>query len=101
MLSELFGSKNRERVLLFLFANQQGYAREIARFYDTDLTPIQNQLKRMEKTNILISKPVGKTLVFMLNSRYDFYDELNELLEKAIELLPAVEQNKLTAHRSK
>jgi len=31
-LEDLFGSKNRERVLLFLLANYLGYARQIADF---------------------------------------------------------------------
>lgn len=35
MLEGLLGSKNRERVLLFVYCRDKGYAREIARFYDT------------------------------------------------------------------
>ncbi|MBD3792830.1 MAG: hypothetical protein IE889_01550 [Campylobacterales bacterium] len=32
MLEELFGSKNRERVLQYIFTNGEGYAKEIADF---------------------------------------------------------------------
>ena len=48
MLEYLFGSVNRERVLLFLYSRNEGYAREIARFFKTDLNPIQKQLEKLE-----------------------------------------------------
>ena len=37
MLEPLLGSTNAERVLLFLLARSEGYASEIARFFETDL----------------------------------------------------------------
>jgi len=37
MLEAILGSVSRERVLIFLYAREEGYAREIARFFDTDL----------------------------------------------------------------
>ena len=61
MIEPLLGSKNRERVLLFLHARDEGYAREISRFYKTDLSQIQKQLERLEIGNILYSKTLGKT----------------------------------------
>jgi len=45
MLESLFGSKNRERVLQFVLANGEGYAKEIADFYDSSVDPIQKQLE--------------------------------------------------------
>jgi len=30
MISELLGSKNRERVLVYILTNKEGYAKEIA-----------------------------------------------------------------------
>jgi len=41
MLEALFGSINRERVLLFLYVRKEGYSREISRFFRTDLSQIQ------------------------------------------------------------
>src|SRR6185436_17736989 len=37
MIEVLLGSKNAERVLIYIHTRQEGYAREIARFYNTDL----------------------------------------------------------------
>ena len=45
MLEALFGSKNRERVLQFVLANGEGYAKEIADFYDSSVDLIQKQLE--------------------------------------------------------
>ena len=76
LLEPLFGSTNRERVLVFLQARNEGYAREIARFFDTDLYPIQNQLERLETGGIIISREVGRTVLFQFNPRYALLDEL-------------------------
>jgi len=83
MLEELFGSKNRERVLQYILARDEGYAKEIADFYESSLDPIQKQLERLELGGVLVSKTVGRTRLFMFNPRYAFKDELVKLLEKA------------------
>ena len=36
MLKAIFSSKNKEDILLYITAREEAYAREIARFYDTD-----------------------------------------------------------------
>jgi predicted transcriptional regulator len=101
MLEILLGSKSKERVLLYLTARKEGFAREIVRFYETDLTPIQNQLIKLESGGILISKNVGRTRLYSFNPRYPFIAPLNELLLKAIEFLPQEEKDNLTVFRSR
>ena len=59
MIEVLLGSKNAERVLLYLFTREEGYAREIASFYNTDLKPIQMQLDKFEKGGVLVAAPSG------------------------------------------
>jgi len=34
MIEVLLGSKNAERVLIYIFSREEGYAREIARFFN-------------------------------------------------------------------
>ncbi len=46
MLEPILGSANSERVLIFITAREEGYAREIARFFETGLDTIQQQLER-------------------------------------------------------
>ena len=48
MLKPLFGTENSERVLVFLLTRKEGYAREIAQFFDTNLFGIQRQLDKLE-----------------------------------------------------
>ncbi len=99
MIEALLGSKNAERVLLYIFARQEGYAREIASFYNTDLKPIQMQLDKFEKGGILVSRSVGRTRPYEFNPRYPFLNELEALLEKALSFYPASEQEELLVNR--
>jgi predicted transcriptional regulator len=101
MLESLLGSINRERVLLFLYSRDEGYAREIARFYKTDLSQIQKQLERLEIGNIVFSKMSGKTRVYSLNPRYPFLKELQTLLEKVLSFYPPNEYEELTRSRKR
>jgi len=99
MLEIIFGSKNKERILLYIFGREQGYAREIARYYETDFSPIQNQLDKLEFSGVLTSNQFGRTRVYVLNPRYPFVQELKNLLEKAITFLPRTDQEKLLGNR--
>ena len=99
MLVPLLNSENKERALIFLFARQEGYATEIARFFDTDLYGIQNQLDRLEAGGIVVSKRIGRTRVYTLNPRYAFIDELKNLLERALSFYPQELRDELLMNR--
>ena len=99
MIEVLLGSKNAERVLLFLFTREEGYAREIARFYNTDVKSIQVQLNKLERGGVVVSRAVGKTRPYVLNPRYPFLNELKALLAKAHSFFPQEEQDKLIMNR--
>ena len=88
MLEAILGSVSRERVLIFLFAREEGYPREIARFFDTDLAPIQRQLIRLEINGVLSSQLAGRTRLYRLNPRYTFKPEIESLLAKALDFYP-------------
>lgn len=99
MLENLLGSINRERILIFIYSRDEGYAREIARFFKTNLDPIQKQLERLEAGGILYSRSVGKTRMYALNPRYPFLNELRILLEKSLSFYPEEERERLTMVR--
>ena len=101
MLEAILGSKNRERVLQFILANGEGYAKEIADFYDTSLDPIQKQLEKLELGGVLVSRNVGRTRLFTYNPRYAFLKELKALLEKAREYCNPEEIERLTMRRKR
>ncbi len=99
MLAPLLNSENKERVLIFLYAREQGYATEIARFFDTDLYGIQNQLDKLEAGGILVSRKVGRTRVYTFNPRYAFIDELKVLLDRALAFYAIDLREKLMMNR--
>lgn len=101
MLEAVLGSTNAERVLLFIYARDQGYATEIAQLYETDLSPIQKQLARMERDGLLVNKRVGRTRVYAFNPRYAFLKEVKQLLARALELAPPALQEKLRMNRTR
>jgi hypothetical protein len=99
MIESLLGSKNAERVLIYIFAREEGYAREISSFYKTDLKSIQMQLDKFEKSGVLVSREVGRTRPYVFNPRYPFINELRNLLEKALSFYPEEEQEELKMNR--
>lgn len=99
MIEVLLGSKNAERVLLYIFSREEGYAREIASFYETDLKPIQMQLDKFEKGGVLVSRSIGRTRPYEFNPRYPFLNELKALLAKALSFYSAEEQAGLMMNR--
>ncbi|MBI3737274.1 winged helix-turn-helix transcriptional regulator, partial [Candidatus Sumerlaeota bacterium] len=99
MLEPILGSVSRERVLIFLQARGEGYAREIARFFDTNLDPVQKQLDKLEVGGVLSSRSVGRTRLYAFSPRYPFQNELRNLLAKAIQFYPKSVEAKLTLAR--
>lgn len=99
MIETLLGSKNAERVLMYIFARGEGYAREIASFYQTDLKSIQMQLDKFEKSGALVSRAVGRTRPYVFNPRYPFLKELKALLEKGLSFYSLKEQEELFMNR--
>ena len=101
MIEVLLGSKNAERVLIYIFAREEGYPREIARFFKTDLKSIQNQLDKLESGGVLVSREVGRTRPYVFNPRYPFLNELKALLEKALSFYKSKEQEELMMNRKR
>lgn len=99
MLEAILGSTNKERVLIYLCTQGEGYAREIATAFKTGVTPIQKQLTALEAANVIYCQPRGRTKLYSLNPRYPFLKELEALLEKALEFYPPEEQERLTLNR--
>lgn len=99
MLEPLLGSLSAERVLLFILAREEGYARDIARFYETDLYAIQKKLDKLETGGVLVSRLAGRTRLYIFNPRYPFLNELRSLLEKALSFYSVEDQEKLLMNR--
>ncbi len=92
MLEGLFGNKNVQKVLLFLFVNSKSYGAQLHRVLREPLTSLQNALARLEKGRIIMSYQEGKTKLYKLNPTYPLHSELEQLLKKAYTLLPSQEK---------
>jgi hypothetical protein len=99
MLEPLLGSKNAERVLIFILVRGEGYAREIARFFGADPDSIQKQLVKYESGGILAGRSVGRTRLYSLNPRYPFLKQLRALLEKALTFYSDEDRERLLLSR--
>jgi len=89
---DLFGSKNIERVLIFLFVNGKCYGNALHKSFGIPLTPVQKALARLEKGGVLMSDYEGKTRVFRFNPSFPLLEELQQLLKKSYTLLPTSEK---------
>jgi DNA-binding transcriptional ArsR family regulator len=99
MLEAMFESTVKEKLLLFLLANDGSYPSEIARNFSFNLNAVQFQLKKLEKAGVLTSQLRGKVRLYGLDPRYPFSGELQALLRKAFALLDAGEKDKFYAIR--
>ena len=99
MLTSILGTENSERVLMFLLTRNEGYAREIAQLFDTNLYAIQRQLDKLEAGGVLVSRTAGRTRLYQFNPRYPFLSELKQLLEKAFSFYPEDVRENLLMNR--
>jgi predicted ArsR family transcriptional regulator len=101
MLESLFGSQSKEQVLLYIVGRGNGYASQIAEYFNTAVTPIKRQLENLEYNSVLVSETVGRTKLFSMNPRYVFQDEVKALIEKEINYLNAEERERLLNVRTR
>lgn len=92
MLEPLFGTKNVQNILLFLFVNGTCYGSQLQRALKTALTPIQKGLSRLEKGGIIMSESEGKTRLYRFHPSYPLLPELEILLKRAYQLLSSQEK---------
>jgi hypothetical protein len=101
MLEVLLGSVDRERVLIYIFSRSEGYAREMARFFDTNLLGIQRQLEKLEAGGVLASRQAGRTRLYTFDPRYPFLPELMALLGKVVSFYPEEVREELLMSRKR
>ena len=101
MLEALFGNPNVEKILFYLLRFDEGYARGIATSFGAPLSPMQQQLKRLERGGLIVSRLVGRTRVFQMNPRYPFRKELEAFLSKAFEAVPEAQVQRFYVKRTR
>lgn len=96
MLEALFGNKNVQNILLFLFVNGKCYGSQLQRQLEGSLTPIQKALARLEDGEIIVSYFEGKTKLYQFNPSYPLVSELEQFLKAAYSLLPPQEKKRFS-----
>jgi hypothetical protein len=99
MLKTLLGSLSRERVLTFIAAREEGYARQITEFWGCPDRPIKRELNRLEAAGVLIAKRYGRTVSYRFNPRLFIRAELKALLLKVIDAYPPEWKQRLLLDR--
>jgi predicted transcriptional regulator len=99
MLEALLESPLKERILLFLLANDSSYPNEIARNFDFNLNAVQYQLKKLERAGVFYSQLRGRVRLYGINPRYPFRKELEALLQKTLDFLSVAEKDKYYIRR--
>jgi len=99
MLEPIFGTINKENVLLYIYVRGEGYPRGVATFFAAGLRAIQNQFENLESGGVLCSRMVGNTRLYEFNPHYPFLDELKLLLGRALAAYPENERELLEAGR--
>ena len=100
-MAQLLGSLNKERALIFLAARERGYSRQIARFFQAPLNPVQKALEKLEAAGVVVSRVVGSTREYAFNPRYAARRELAALLDRALSLYPAELREQLLMIRTR
>lgn len=87
----LFGSALRDRILTRLALSQNGlHVRELARQLDASATAVHRAIVALERSGVVVSRPVGTTRIVLLNKRWYGAVELRALLERLAAAYPEV-----------
>ena len=87
-LTAVFGSRGAVYALLYLQAYGSGYATAIARTFDMPIAGAQQQLLKLEREYILVSKTIGRTRIFEFNPRNTTAKNLQQFLTAELENMP-------------
>ncbi len=94
MLKPILDNSTKERILLTVMVRKEVYARDIASIFKIYLLSVQNQLKKLERGGVLVSRLKGRTRLYSFNPRYPFLAELKSLLKKTLLFISKKEKDK-------
>lgn len=85
MIEAIITSKSRRLLIKYLFTStnpQEDYALMLSKRLGISYMPIQRELSSLEKGGLVISRRIGKTVIFEVNKDYPLYKELRALIMK-------------------
>lgn len=99
MLEDIFGNKSTEKVLLHVYHYGESHASGIAKDFNVALNPILQQLNKLEKSGVLVSKVVGRSRLYSFNLKSPFTKPIKDLIFIVYDSIPMSEKEKLFATR--
>jgi predicted transcriptional regulator len=87
---DLFGSRTRTRLLLFIAVAEESYAAEIVTALGATKLTIQRMLQDLEQTGVLASRLRGRVRLVSLDKTWYAAAELRSLLERMARTDPEI-----------
>jgi hypothetical protein len=86
MLTELFTSKTRIRLLLKLFLNPgvSCYLRELAKEFALSPNALKEELDSLSSAGYLERKQSGRSIYFSANTKHPFFPEISSIVRKSL-----------------
>jgi len=84
MLNSLITSKTARKILSLLFSNpnEKFYIRQLERLTNEPVSAVRRELKKLEKSGLLLSKEEAKVKYFWVNKESPIYEELKNIILK-------------------
>ncbi|MGE4297204.1 MAG: ArsR family transcriptional regulator [Desulfovibrionaceae bacterium] len=94
MLTELFTSKTRIRVLLKLFLNPgvSSYLRELAQEFSVSPAAIKDELDKLSQAGYLSKEKSGRSILFRADTTHPFFPEIHSIVRKYLGIDRIIEQ---------
>ena len=94
MLTQLFTSKTRIRVLLKLFLNPQVscYLRELSTEFGLSPNALKTELDSLSNAGYLTRKQSGRSVFFQANKKHPFFPEISSIVRKSLGIDSLIEE---------
>jgi DNA-binding transcriptional ArsR family regulator len=94
MLTELFTSKTRIRLLMKLFLNPEVscYLRELASEFKVSTNAVKEELDRLSQAGYLVKEQQGRSRLYRANQKHNLFPEISSIVRKTIGIDRIVDQ---------
>lgn len=86
MLTQLFTSKTRIKLLMKLFLNPKvsSYLRELSKEFEVSPNAIKGELDSLSEAGYLEKEQNGRSVYFKANTRHPFFPEISSIVRKTL-----------------
>lgn len=95
MLSKLFTSKTRTKIITLFMLNQDDefYVREITKKIHENINSVRRELSNLEDMGLLVSMKAGNLKYYRVNKSFYLYDELYSMVMKTEGVAKLLKEN--------